>query len=92
MHNSFENCKTQAIVRCVEGTADHVNRKNGYELVYISLGVKKTRQENRVVSERFPPTLLPEGNPALRDPERKGALAGFSRAECPGVPAESEFA
>ena len=75
-----------------EGKADHVDQKNENELFYISLGVKKARQENRVVSERFPPTLVPEGNPTLRAPERKAALDGFSCTECPHVQTESEFA
>lgn len=52
-----------------ESDAEHANQENEFDLLHVSLGVKKRkRQENRVVSERFPLRFTAEAALSLRDP------------------------
>lgn len=92
VYNSFEDCERPIEVRCMGRWSLTVNKKNEFDLLHISLGVKKTRQENRVVSGRFPPHFTAGRKPNFRDPERKAALGGLSCTKCHQAQRVSEFA
>lgn len=71
-----------------EGKADHVNKENGFDLLHISLGVKKTRWFRRDSH----PTLLQEGSLTLRDSQRKATLMNSLAQKCHHMQRESKFA
>lgn len=78
-HNSLEDNKKNTL----ESDAEHANQENEFDLLHVSLGVwKKKRQENRVVSERFPLRFTAGRKPAPQRPRGESSTGWILPAEC----------